>query len=45
MLWTHGRTYPIGRLQGRVRCPTCGTLHVFLIWTRPSVADLQRWTG
>ena len=45
MLWPQGRTYPIGRLQGRVRCPICRTLHVFLIWTWQSVPDLQRRAG
>jgi hypothetical protein len=35
MLWTHGRDYPLSRLQGRVRCPGCGTLHVLLLWRWP----------
>lgn len=35
MLWTHGRDCPLMWLDGRLKCPHCGTRHVFLLWSWP----------
>lgn len=35
MIWTHGRRCPIGYLQGRLRCPKCGSTNVMLMWIGP----------
>jgi len=35
MLWTHGRACPLSWLNGRMRCPHCGTRHLFLLWAWP----------
>ncbi len=41
MVWTHGRQCPLTYLEGRLRCPRCGTLHVLQFWSKPAPADRQ----
>jgi hypothetical protein len=41
MQWTHGRTYPIGRLSDYLGCPKCGTRHVLVLWISPPNATHQ----
>jgi len=40
MVWTHGRQCPVGYLQGHLRCPQCGSLHVLLMWSSPPDAQV-----
>jgi len=35
LVWTHGRRCPVGYLQGKLRCPKCGSLHVMQMWIAP----------
>lgn len=47
MIWTHGRACPLGWLDGRIRCPMCGSKQVFLLWVQPPNPAVQRqaWPG
>ena len=38
MVWTHGRDCPLAWLDGRLRCPQCGTKQVFVLWSQPGPA-------
>ena len=35
MLWTHGRAFPVTLLPERLKCPSCGTRHVLVVWIAP----------
>ncbi len=35
-LWTRGRDYPIGRLEGRLKCPSCDNRRVLVAFIPPS---------
>ena len=35
MVWTHVRLCPVGYLQGRLRCPRCGSVQVMMMWVAP----------
>ena len=36
MLWTHGREYPLARLDGRLKCPRCGSRRVLAAFSPPA---------
>lgn len=36
LLWTHGRDYPLTRLEGRLKCPRCGSRRVVVMFQPPS---------
>jgi hypothetical protein len=42
MIWTHGRRCPIGYLQGRLRCPKCGSTSIMLMWVSPPAPAARR---
>jgi len=37
MLWTHGRAFPVALLPDRLKCPSCGTRHVLVVWIAPGM--------
>ena len=39
IVWAHGRLCPVDYLQGRLRCPRCGSTHVTLMWITPPTAE------
>jgi hypothetical protein len=36
LVWTRGRSFPLSRLESRLRCPLCGSRDVQLIFSVPS---------
>jgi hypothetical protein len=42
MVWTRGRSFPLSRLETRLRCPMCGSRDVRLIFTVPREAQTIR---
>lgn len=36
LVWTRGRAFPIARLDGRMKCPRCGSLRVLVAFEPPS---------
>jgi hypothetical protein len=36
LVWTRGRDYPIARLEGRLKCPACGSRRVLVAFIPPS---------
>ncbi len=36
MLWTHGRDNPLARLDGRLKCPRCGSRRVLVAFSPPA---------
>lgn len=38
LIWTHGRTYPLARLEHRLKCPHCGSRHVEVAVEGPGTA-------
>jgi hypothetical protein len=41
LVWTRGRTFPISRLESRLRCPHCGSREVTLIFSLPTNANVE----
>jgi hypothetical protein len=42
LVWTPGRSFPLSRLETRLRCPMCGSRDVRLIFTVPREAQTVR---
>jgi hypothetical protein len=42
LVWTRGRSFPLSRLETRLRCPMCGSRDVRLIFTVPREAQTAR---
>ena len=42
LVWTRGRSFPLSRLETRLRCPMCGSRDVRLIFTVPREAQTVR---
>jgi hypothetical protein len=42
LVWTRGRSFPLSRLESRLRCPHCGSRDVQLISTVPSSVQAER---
>jgi hypothetical protein len=42
LVWTRGRSFPLSRLESRLRCPHCGSRDVQLIFTVPSNVQTAR---
>jgi hypothetical protein len=36
LVWTRGATFPIGRLESRLKCPRCGSRRVMVLFEPPS---------
>ena len=36
LVWTRGRDYPIARLEGRLKCPSCGSRRVLVAFIPPT---------
>jgi hypothetical protein len=36
LVWTRGRSFPLSRVESRLRCPMCGSREVTLLFTVPS---------
>jgi hypothetical protein len=36
LVWTRGVTFPIGRLESRLKCPRCGSRRVMVLFEPPS---------
>lgn len=36
LIWTRGGTFPISMLEGRLKCPACGSRRVVLLFDLPS---------
>ena len=36
LVWTHGRDFPLGLLESRLRCPQCGSRRVRVAFTVPA---------
>jgi hypothetical protein len=34
-IWTRGRDFPIARLEGRMKCPQCGSRQVLIAFQPP----------
>src|SRR5215813_9307063 len=35
LVWTRGRTFPLSRLERRLRCPRCGSRYVVVLYEPP----------
>jgi hypothetical protein len=35
LVWTRGRGFPLSRLDGRLRCPRCGSRNVVVLYQPP----------
>jgi hypothetical protein len=42
LVWTRGRDFPIARLEGRMKCPRCGSRRVLIAFEPPSGSGRQR---
>jgi hypothetical protein len=42
LMWTRGRDYPIARLEGRMKCPRCGSRQVLIAFQPPENAGRKR---
>ena len=38
LVWTRGRSFPLSRLETRLRCPRCGSREVVVLYQPPSRA-------
>jgi hypothetical protein len=38
LVWTRGRTFPLSRLESRLRCPRCGSRSVVVLFQPPQRA-------
>ena len=36
LVWTRGATFPIGRLESRLKCPRCGSRRVMVLFEPPT---------
>ena len=36
LVWTRGRDFPLSRLEGRLRCPQCGSRDVIVLYQPPA---------
>ena len=37
LVWTHGATFPLARLELRLKCPQCGSRRVVVMFEPPSM--------
>jgi DNA-directed RNA polymerase subunit RPC12/RpoP len=37
LLWTRVRSFPLSRLESRLKCPRCGSRHIVMMFTRQQV--------
>lgn len=42
LIWTRGGTFPISMLEGRLKCPRCGSRRVVLLFDLPSSPVAKR---
>ena len=42
LVWTRGATFPLARLESRLKCPACGSRRVRLAFSVPSESNRQR---
>jgi hypothetical protein len=42
LVWTRGAKVPISMLEGRLKCPQCGSRRVVLLFDLPSNPAVQR---
>lgn len=42
LVWTRGAEFPIARLESRMKCPRCGSLHVTPLFEVPREPMKQR---
>jgi hypothetical protein len=42
LVWTRGRTFPLSRLEARLRCPMCASREVVLLFSVPRNAAAAR---
>ena len=45
LVWTRGAAFPISQLDGRLKCPLCGSRRVALIFDLPKVPVAKRIVG
>jgi len=45
MLWTRGREMPLTALEGRLKCPACGSREVSVMFIPPAGAAKQKITA
>jgi len=38
LVWTRGKTFPLSRLESRLRCPRCGSRNVVVLFQPPRSA-------
>jgi hypothetical protein len=36
LVWTRGKSFPLSRLESRLRCPICGSRDVVLLFSLPT---------
>jgi hypothetical protein len=36
LVWTRGRAFPLSRLEGRLKCPRCGSRRITLLYDVPA---------
>jgi hypothetical protein len=36
LVWTRGRTFPLSRLESRLRCPQCGSRQIVVLFDPPA---------
>lgn len=42
LVWTRGANFPLSRLDGRLKCPRCGSLRVAVIFEPPAGSAAAR---
>ena len=42
LIWTRGATFPISKLEGRLKCPRCGSRRVVLLFDMPTSPMAKR---
>jgi len=42
LMWTRGRNFPISRLESRMKCPSCGSRQVMIMFDIPPNNQLMR---
>lgn len=42
LIWTRGAAFPVSMLEGRLKCPRCGTRRVVLLFGLPATPVSKR---
>lgn len=45
LVWTRGATFPLARLETRLKCPRCGSRRVVLLFEPPPLPGAALWNA